>query len=316
MKLNYTISTDFIGQRLDSVVSSIIGSCTRNRAAALIKSADIRINDETKKPGYRVRPGDTLSGEIPGETGPEINPEPIPLSILHEDDHIIVINKAPGMVVHPAPGNMTGTLVNALLSHCGDSFNVQDSLREGIVHRLDKDTSGVMVAAKHRTALNFLQREFKYRRVEKRYLAVVTGVIAKDNGCIDLPIGRHSVKRKIMSTFSPTGKPAITLWQVRYRGDGACLVEAELKTGRTHQIRVHFKALGHPLVGDTVYGARIRRQNRMGNSSVLLAERQMLHAWKLCFRHPWSGKRVCFCAPPPPDFQQCVGLIGMDPAIL
>ncbi len=261
-----------------------------------------------KKSGYKIKPGDRITGSIV-ENEPEIRilPEKIDLDIVFEDDHIIVVNKRSGMVVHPAPGNISGTLVNALLHHHSGIENVgSDKFRSGIVHRLDKDTSGLIVIAKACYALTFLQKEFKQRRVNKKYLAIIEGNIKGNSGEIDFPIGRHPVKRKQMAVNHDIGKSAISCWKIKKRFSSASLVEVLLKTGRTHQIRVHFYAIDHPLIGDSVYQfRRNRKQNR-------LAPRQMLHSFKLSFRHPYSGKRVDFAVDPPEDFFRTITLLEGD----
>ncbi len=240
---------------------------------------------------------DQITGKVPEKGVCSVLPEKMDLDMVYEDNHLMIINKPAGMVVHPGPGNDSGTLVNALLHHDPCLVEVGESpLRSGIVHRLDKDTSGVIVVAKTSQALDFLQKEFKHRRVDKRYLAIVAGIVTPDAGEIMLPIGRHPVKRKRMSTHSHSGKHARTLWQVRERFINATLVEARIKTGRTHQIRVHFHAVGHPVVGDAVY------QYRQFRKSGGPAARQMLHAVSISFRHPYSGRRVAFETPLPADF--------------
>ncbi|NOX33520.1 MAG: RluA family pseudouridine synthase [Deltaproteobacteria bacterium] len=292
--------------RLDTVICRFVELCSRSMAADLINSNDILVNDIKKKPGYKVKTGDLITGAIPGPDGnaAAVLPENIHLDIIFEDDHVIVINKRAGMVVHPAPGNFSGTLVNALLFHDPAIKNAgEDKIRSGIVHRLDKDTSGLMVIAKTKTALNFLQKEFKQRRVKKKYLALVFGNLSKDRGEINLPIGRHPVKRKLMAINHEKGKPARTIWKVKERFKTACLVEAVLKTGRTHQIRVHFYAIDHPLVGDLVYQPRRHRKKKS------IAPRQMLHSWQLGFRHPYSGIRMSFKAELSEDFLQTIALL-------
>lgn len=264
----------------------------------MVDNNQILVNNTQKKPGYRVKQGDIITGdilEVAYET--EIRAEDVPTDIVFEDDHILVINKKPGMVVHPAPGNMSGTLVNALLHYNPEIRGVgEEKNRSGIVHRLDKDTSGLMVIAKTKQALSFLQNEFKQRRVKKKYLALVAGNLSCDQGEINLPIGRHPVKRKLMAINHDAGKHAVTLWKVQKRFKTACLVEITLKTGRTHQIRVHFYSLGYPLVGDHVYQpGRLRKKKSV-------APRQMLHSHHLSFRHPYSGQRLEFKIEPPEDF--------------
>ncbi|MFH2057293.1 MAG: RluA family pseudouridine synthase [Pseudomonadota bacterium] len=298
MNLNITINTDLENTRLDTIISNGCKSCSRNCAALLINKGQILVNQAIKKPGYRVKTGDTIIGTIPEiEAQTCIKPEKIDLDILFEDEFIMVINKQAGLVVHSGPGNLTGTLVNALLHHDPEIIKTsQDKFRSGIVHRLDKDTSGLMVVAKTLRSLVFLQKEFKQRRVEKRYLALVQGQMPEEKGQINLSIGRHPVKRKMLTIRSDNGKEAVTLWSVQKQFETASLVEVLLKTGRTHQIRVHFYAMDHPLIGDRVYQPRRFRKQKS------IAPRQMLHSWKLGFRHPYSGKRLDFKIDPPEDF--------------
>ncbi|MFO7750235.1 MAG: RluA family pseudouridine synthase [Desulfobacteraceae bacterium] len=299
MNVEFKISCHCQGERLDQVVALHVADCSRNCAASMVKTGRILVCQARKKPGYRVKEGDVITGEVALE--PEILPvqaQSLAIEILYDDDHIAVLNKQAGMVVHPGAGNPSGTLVNALLYHFPQLDSAgEERLRAGIVHRLDKETSGVMVVAKTEAAVGFLKQEFKQRRVVKQYLALATGSIKDPCGRVELPIGRHPVKRKMMSTTSARPRAAVTLWQVKKRFSRATLVEVELKTGRTHQIRVHFKALGHALMGDRVYGSRQQIKHRK-------TRRQMLHAWKLCFRHPWSKKLLAFTAPLPADFRR------------
>jgi 23S rRNA pseudouridine1911/1915/1917 synthase len=308
MKMNIAISADFDNTRLDTVLCALDKTLTRSRAAALVTAGEILVNSKPKKPGYRVKAGDLLTGHIPEfMLEAEVLPEDIPTDIVFEDEHLLVIHKKAGMVVHPAPGNLTGTLVNALLHHNPDILDIgEEKNRAGIVHRLDKDTSGLMVIAKTEQALCFLQKEFRERRVEKNYLALVTGTLPEDRGEINLPIGRHPVKRKLMTVNYETGKPALTLWKVQKRFKEVCLVEIDLKTGRTHQIRVHFYETGHPLLGDPVYQpGRLRKKKSR-------APRQMLHSHRLSFRHPYSGQRMEFKAELPEDFLRVLALLESE----
>ncbi len=295
--IDIIIHNNLEATRLDTLVSNFDSSCSRAKAARLINSNQIVVNNVKKKPGYKVKPGDIVQGKIPdSDPVTSVEPENIDMDIVFEDSHIIIIDKKPGTVVHPAPGNMSKTIVNALLYHAPEIINCGDDLfRPGIVHRLDKDTSGLMVIARTSQALHFLKREFKQRRVRKQYLALVTGELKKDSGSIRLPIGRHPKKRKMMAVNKESGKTAITDWRVKERYNHACLVEASLKTGRTHQIRVHFYAIDHPLIGDPVYQyKRFRKQNS--------AARQMLHSWQLEFSHPYTGRRISFKTGLPEDF--------------
>lgn len=305
MKIHTTIPEALSSIRLDTFLGGHAGGIPRSRAAGLIAGGQILVNGQAKKPGYKVKPGDVITGQIPDSAPePDLVPENIPTDIQFEDDHILVIQKQAGMVVHPAPGNLSGTLVNALLSHNPMIRDVgEEKDRSGIVHRLDKDTSGLMVIAKTRQALDFLQKEFKERRVEKKYLALLTGNLSGDEGEINLPIGRHPVKRKLMAINHQTGKPAVTLWKVKKKFKDACFVEITLKTGRTHQIRVHFYSMGHPLLGDPVYQpGRLRKKKS-------IAPRQMLHSWQLSFRHPYSGQKMEFECEPPSDFLTVLSLL-------
>lgn len=344
MKIQFEVTSKMDGNRLDCVVAAQSDKFSRSSVAQSIKNGDILVSDRIRKPSYKVRMGDLISGFIADENrygassvwdlpfadsnmqNSIVDAELIgdmkhslSFYILYEDEYILVIDKKPNAVVHPAPGNLSGTVVNDLLSYCPEIRCVgEDPSRPGIVHRLDKDTSGVMVVAKENRSFFFLKKEFMQRRIEKRYLAIISGNINNNAGMINLPIGRHPVKRKTMSTLSLNGRYAETLWKVKQRYDGATLIEAELKTGRTHQVRVHFKALGHPLIGDKVYGFKKKHRKRFNDGfkrdentydEAMIqryATRQMLHAWKLSFRHPWSGRRVKFIAPVPHDMAKFI----------
>lgn len=302
------------GQRLDVLVASVLADCTRTFISGLIASEHVQVDGRPKKPGYRVKSGEKISGIIPPPVPVELKPEPISIDILHQDDHIIVVNKQPGLVVHPAPGHSGGTLVNGLLYHCRTFGGIGGELRPGIVHRLDKDTSGTMVVAKNDAAHTHLSRQFKSRKVQKVYLAIVHGKMESTAGSVKLPIGRHPVARKRMSTISPKGRTAVTVWRVKDQFQEFALLEVDLKTGRTHQIRVHCSALGHPVVGDKVYRPRklektIARDHQQPDRILQLlnsVDRQMLHAWRLSFRHPQSGETVTFESPLPEDMAQFI----------
>lgn len=284
------------GQRLDSLLSNQFPHQTRSHIAALIRCGLITVHSRTCKPGYRVKTGETVSGRFPPPESIEAVPQPIDLMPVFEDDHILVINKQPGLVVHPAPGHFSGTLVNAVLYHCSDLPGIGGKIRPGIVHRLDKDTSGLLVIAKTDTAHLHLSDQFKQRTIHKTYLTLVYGRLHPDHGMIELPIGRHPTDRKKMSVHSRTGRQAVTQWQVRERFLNATFLEVQIHTGRTHQIRVHMAAVGNPVIGDPIYGG-----NKKRTSSMITASRQLLHAWKLGFIHPATGNRIVFEAPIPPD---------------
>jgi len=292
------------GRRLDTVIAARLPALSRSYVGRLIRVGQITINGLTKKPGYITRRGDIIRSEIPPPQPLTCKPEPIALSILYEDADLIVVNKPPGLVVHPAPGHRSGTLVNALLYHCGDLKGIGGELRPGIVHRLDKDTSGTLVAAKNDMAHHGLSRQFKKRQVGKRYLAMVHGDVKQSAGVIDLPIGRHPTHRKKMSTRSRRSRSTETRWQIKESFSGVSLLEVDLKTGRTHQIRVHCAAMGHPVVGDVTYGGKKRWKELPSQAlqEVLKGvRRQMLHAWKLTFEHPRTGQRMAFESPLPKD---------------
>ncbi len=295
------------GIRIDVFLAKHLPDCSRSFASQLIANECIRVNGQALKPSYRLKAGDVVSGRIPTPQPVGYLPEPIPLQILHEDLDIVVINKPPGLVVHPAPGHYSGTLVNGLLYHCPDLGGIGAELRPGIVHRLDKDTSGTLVVAKNAAALAHLAGQFKNRTVGKDYLALVYGAMAADSGTIRLPIGRHPVDRKRMSTRSRRGREAETGWRVVRRLVGVTLLELRLKTGRTHQIRVHCAAIGRPIVGDPVYGRSKASADSAGMQTLLGSiRRQMLHAWRLEIIHPRSGARMRFESPLPQDMKRLI----------
>lgn len=294
MKMDATVSefkSEVAGLRIDQFVATHLPALSRARAQALIKSGHITLNGLETKASTRLKPGDLVRIVEPPAAPAEVAAQDIPLDIVFEDQDFIVINKPVGLVVHPAAGNRDGTLVNALLHHCRELSGIGGIERPGIVHRLDKDTTGCLVAAKNDTAHRSLVRQFAGRSVTKIYLALATGRFAKAGGEVVAPIGRHPVHRKKMAVID-RGRPARTGWRVLRELPLGTLVECTLHTGRTHQIRVHLKHLGHPLLGDEVYGKR-------GGFP-----RQMLHAWKLAFSHPRTGEAVSFQSPIPPDFVQ------------
>lgn len=301
------VNTHDSGKRLDLYIASSISDCSRSVATNLIRNGKIRVQGMVRKPGYRIKAGDEICGYIPPPTPILFKPEPIPIDILYEDDDIIVINKHPGLVIHPGPGHHSGTLVNALLYHCPNLEGIGGALRPGIVHRLDKDTSGVLVVAKNDRAHHHLSKQFKSRQVKKEYLALVYGKMESDSGSVSLPIGRHPVDRKKMSTNSRKSRVAETTWQIRERFELASLIKVNLKTGRTHQIRVHCAAIKHPVIGDNVYGPRKTGKNvTHGKNLFGSIPRQMLHAWRIVLTHPDSKTMVSFEAPIPSDMQAVI----------
>jgi 23S rRNA pseudouridine1911/1915/1917 synthase len=295
------------GKRLDQFLSKINLNLSRSQAKILIDKQHIFLNQKPTKPSVHIKAGDTVSGTLPEPSPLSLNPEPIPVTILYEDSSIIVIDKPSGMVVHPAYGNPSGTLVNALLYHCKDLVGINGVLRPGIVHRLDKDTSGVMVVAKEDEAFHQLTKQFKNRTVEKTYLAIVYGRFGQEEGLIDSAIGRHPSERKRMSTRTKKGRVAITRWKKVEEFNGATLLEIFPQTGRTHQIRVHLSSIGHPILGDPLYG----RKGRPGaihdpvlKECVKKINRQALHAQCLEFTHPRTGERVHFISPIHQDMKE------------
>ncbi len=295
------------GKRLDVVVASVISDCSRSYAAKLIVEGHIHVQGENKKPGYKVKAGEKIKAKVPAPTSAIFEPEPIEIEILFEDEHLIVINKRAGIVVHPAPGHYSGTLVNALLHHCPDIGTISGEIRPGIVHRLDKDTSGTIVIAKSSIVHEALSKQFKSRTIKKEYLAIVHGEMAFDSGSINLPIGRHPVHRKQMSTKSKKGREAETLWEIRERFKNATFIKIQLKTGRTHQIRVHCAAINHPVVGDRVYGTKKVESNLLNRFGIKeKVKRQMLHAWHLKIFHPALQKEMSFESPIPQDMKECI----------
>jgi 23S rRNA pseudouridine1911/1915/1917 synthase len=297
--IQFSVEPYEAGLRLDAVVSERLDQCSRSYAARLIRGGYTLVDGSGRKPSYKVKLSEQVECRLPPAEPIDLLAEPLPLEVLFEDRHLIVLNKPPGMVVHPAAGHSTGTLVNALLYHCPDLEGIGGRRRPGIVHRLDKDTSGVLVVAKTDQAHHELSRQFKARTIAKRYLALVYGSPENDVGRIDLPIGRHPKERKKMSTRSAAGRDALTLWRVKERFDAAALLEIDLRTGRTHQIRVHCSAMGHPIIGDGVYGRRCRqaRQKRSLGTILKSVKRQMLHARHLEFAHPATAETVRFKAP-------------------
>ena len=305
-EFTFLAQADDAGKRLDTALTHHLSNCTRSFAANLIRKGEVTVQGILKKPGYRVQEGDAIAGRFPPSQPIALLPEPIDIDILYEDEDLVVINKQPGLVVHPAPGHHGGTLVNALLYHCSGLKGIGGELRPGIVHRLDKDTSGVLVAAKNDATHVHLSTQFKSRTIKKTYLALVHGDMETASGTIALPVGRHPVLRKKMSTQSRAGRKAETRWHTIERFDRVTLLELQIKTGRTHQIRVHCAAIDHPVVGDPVYGRRNRKKGEPKNAAAQLirtAPRQMLHAWRLGFVHPGEEKRVSFEAPIPSDMQ-------------
>jgi 23S rRNA pseudouridine1911/1915/1917 synthase len=303
-KIIFTIDKSQIGQRLDIFLAQVEPTISRSHVKHVIEEGDVLVNGKAPKVSQHLKEGDViiLTQRPPIEA--TALPQDMLLNIVYEDEAIIVINKPAGMVVHPAPGNPDKTLVNALLFHCHDLSGIGGVLRPGIVHRLDKDTSGLIVAAKSDDAHRQLSAQFEKHDVHKKYLALVWGDVKGNTGEIVLPVGRHTNNRKKMSTKSKRGKDALTLWKVRERYGVTTLLEVEIKTGRTHQIRVHLSDRGYPVIGDAVYGnsAKINTvKDPLLKATIKAFNRQALHATQLSFIHPQKGERVVFTADMPQD---------------
>lgn len=291
------------GVRVDKYVAEAVPDLSRAAAQRLIDEGRIRVNGAVVKASYRLEPGDAIAVEIPPPVEASLAPEPIPLDIVYEDSDILVVNKPAGMVVHPGFGHAGGTLVNAVLAHCPDLAGVGGKLRPGIVHRLDKDTSGLIVVAKGDAALRDLQAQFQGREVQKAYLALVEGHVSPATGLIDAPIGRDPRARKKMAVVPRGGREAQTEYRALEFYDAHTLVEAHPLTGRTHQIRIHMAFIGHPIVGDPVYGFRKQRAQ---------APRLFLHAARLGFRLPSTGEWREFQAPLPDDLAAVLARLRRD----
>jgi len=282
------------GQRLDVFLAKGMNQLSRSNIQKLIASGQVTVNDKIVKTNYKLKVSDTIIVTMPEVRSLELMAEDIPLDVVYEDDDIIVINKSRGMVVHPATGNYSGTLVNALLEHCNDLSGINGVARPGIVHRLDKDTSGVMIAAKSDRAHISLAKQIKEHTASRRYLTIVHGNIKEEQGVIKGPIGRHSSDRKKMAVTFTNSKEAITNFRILERFGDYTLVECKLLTGRTHQIRVHMAYIGHPVVGDPKYGPE------RGHFSIV---GQALHSTELTITHPVTGESMVFTATLPDDMQ-------------
>jgi 23S rRNA pseudouridine1911/1915/1917 synthase len=317
------------GSRLDACLAGHVADLSRNRVQTLIRQGRVRVDGRTiVEPKYRVNSGEELALDMPEPEAAEPRAEDIPLTIVYEDDELVVIDKPAGLVVHPGPGNWSGTLVNALLHHCGDSLSgVGGVKRPGIVHRLDKDTSGLLVVAKTDRAHQGLAAQFadhgRTGPLEREYTALVWGAPARLRGTVDADLARSAANRQKIAVTKSGGRNAITHWQVRERFGPrdapplAALMACRLETGRTHQIRVHMAHIGHPLVGDADYGAHFRTKSaRLPDDIRAVVDafpRQALHAGLLAFAHPASGETLRFESPPPADLSQLIDAIRLIP---
>ena len=290
------------GERIDALLARTVADLTRSGAQRLLEDGCVSLDGAAVKKNYKVRAGDRFTVELPPPADLPLIPQALPLDIVFEDEDVIVVNKARGMVVHPAPGHPDGTLVNALLYHCGDSLSgIGGEKRPGIVHRIDKDTSGLLIVAKNDFAHQQLSAQLADRSLSRIYEAVVHGSFREDAGTIDRPIGRHPTDRKRMAVTEKNSRSAVTHWQVLTRYRGFTHIRCKLETGRTHQIRVHMASLGHPLLGDFTYGAPSPEKGLEG---------QCLHARCLQFIHPRSGAAIRLESELPPYFRDVLGKLG------
>lgn len=284
------------GERIDKYLSMLMPEMSRSYLQKLITAGSVTVGGRTVKSSYRLNAGDALNIKVPDPVIPEILPESIPLDIVYEDDDLLIVNKPKGMVVHPAPGHYTGTLVNALMYHCKDGLSgINGMMRPGIVHRIDKDTTGLLIVCKNDLAHRRIAERLAVHDITRAYRAVVYNNIKEDEGTIDAPIGRMSTDRKKMGIDPKNGRHAVTHYRVLERFGTSTYIECRLETGRTHQIRVHMASIGHPLLGDTVYGPSKDKYNLEG---------QALHAMTIGFIHPSTGVYVSFEAPLPEYFEQ------------
>ena len=300
----FKVDTVSSRERLDVFLSAQQAEISRSRLKKLIVDGQVTVNGMVRPVGYKIREGDQVTVKVPASVPLDTIAEPIPLNIIYEDEYLLALDKPAGIVVHPAPGHYTGTLVNALLHHCKDLSGIGGVERPGIVHRLDKDTSGLVMVAKTESAHKSLAAQFKNREILKEYLAIVKGDVKKDKGLIHATIGRHKVHRKKMDTRALNGREASTEYQVVYRCKNWSYLELWPKTGRTHQIRVHLASIHHPIIGDQLYG---------GKSADLKMPRHALHAHRLELKHPFTRLDLSFHASLPLDMEAFLQSHGYDP---
>lgn len=297
MKQEWTVEAG--GSRLDKYLSEV-SDLSRTRVQELSKNGEVFVNGKSEKPSYKLEEGDLISCDVPENEELQVEAEDIPLDILYEDEDVIVINKPKGMVVHPAPGNYSGTLVNALLYHCKDLSGINGVIRPGIVHRIDKDTTGCLVVAKNDEAHVNLAKQLENKSCHREYIALVDGNIANEAGVIDAPIGRDRRDRQKMTVTPTNSKEARTHFVVKERFHHNTLLDCSLETGRTHQIRVHMKYINHPVTGDEKYGKKCKYMDTEG---------QCLHAYKLTFNHPRTHEKMSFEAPLPDYFNELLEIL-------
>jgi 23S rRNA pseudouridine1911/1915/1917 synthase len=297
--IEFTIDEQHENERIDKVIAGINQDWSRTQVQQWIKDGNVKVNGKEVKANYKCEHGDIITIDIPKPEPLDVEPEEMELDIYYEDSDVIVVNKPRGMVVHPAPGHLSGTLVNGLLAHCKDLSGINGVLRPGIVHRIDKDTSGLLMVAKNDFAHESLAKQLLEKTVTRKYKAIVHGVIPHDYGTIDAPIGRDKRDRQSMTVTDENGKEAITHFTVLERFKNYTFIECQLETGRTHQIRVHMKYIGYPLAGDPKYGPK----------KTLPIEGQALHAGVLGFHHPRTNEYLEFEAPLPPEFEHLLTML-------
>ena len=297
----FEITEELEDERVDKCLSALIDSLSRSYIQKMVKEGRVSVNGKPVKGSYRVKSDDCVTFCLPKAVEPDIQPEDIPLDILYEDEDVILVNKPKGMVVHPAPGHYSGTLVNALLYHCGGQLSgINGVMRPGIVHRIDKDTTGSLAACKNDAAHKSLARQLKEHTVTRQYHAICQGVLREEEGVIDRPLARHPMDRKKMAVATQGGKRAVTHYRVLQRFPRHTYIQCELETGRTHQIRVHLSQNGHPIVGDKTYGVRKEEFHLAG---------QLLHAYQVGFVHPSTGKYMEFTSEIPAYFEKVLKIL-------
>lgn len=299
----FRITEDMEDERIDKCVSMLIDSLSRSFIQKMIKEERVLVNEKPVKGSYRVKTDDEVAFDLPESVEPDIEPENIPLDILYEDKDVILINKPKGMVVHPAAGHYSGTLVNALMYHCGNELSgINGVMRPGIVHRIDRDTTGSIIVCKNDKAHNCIAEQLKEHSINRRYHAICYGVLKEDEGVINKPVGRHPTDRKKMAVNEKNGKHAVTHYRALQRFQNYTYIECVLETGRTHQIRVHMASIGHPLVGDEVYSNR---------KCPFVLQGQTLHAKTLGFMHPVTGEYIEVDAPLPEYFEHLLQVLSL-----
>jgi 23S rRNA pseudouridine1911/1915/1917 synthase len=309
--MEFIVTSEDAGQRLDRFLVAQLPALSRSRVQALMVEGRVQVDGVARKTSHRIEPGEVVAVEMPEKLLPGVEPESIPLDIVYEDEDVAVVNKAAGMIVHPGAGVSTGTLAAALLHRFGGVAGlstVGGPLRPGIVHRLDRETSGTIVIARTDAAHRKLVEDFRDRLVQKTYVALLHGKIKGDAGSIEMPVARDLRRRSRMTARRSDGREARTDWRARLRFDAFTVIEADLRTGRTHQIRVHFSALSCPVVGDTLYGAP--RQERVGSELLPALDRNFLHAARVAFAHPRTGQRIEVRAPLPPELLNYLAALG------